>query len=105
MLLVSRGPCQSQFISTFDSVYPPFLLRNDRTGSIESRSEKMNAFLKEEAHGRGINFIAHSMGGLDCRHLITHVKPKDYTPISLTSICTPHRGSPFMDWCMVSEFL
>ncbi|KAF4589933.1 hypothetical protein EYR38_009228 [Pleurotus pulmonarius] len=39
------------------------------------------------------------MGGLDCRHLITHIKPTEYTPLSLTSVSTPHRGSPFMDWC------
>ena len=45
--------------------------------------------------------MAHSMGGLDCRHLITHVQPSDYTPLSLTTISTPHRGSPFMDWCAV----
>ncbi|KIL67755.1 hypothetical protein M378DRAFT_177045 [Amanita muscaria Koide BX008] len=25
--------------------------------------------------------------------------PTDYTPLSLTTISTPHRGSPFMDWC------
>ena len=41
------------------------------------------------------------MGGLDCRHLISHIKPTDYTPLSLTTIATPHRGSPFMDWCRV----
>ncbi|PSR90289.1 hypothetical protein PHLCEN_2v4929 [Hermanssonia centrifuga] len=39
------------------------------------------------------------MGGLDCRHLITHLKPTEYTPVSLTTVATPHRGSPFMDWC------
>ncbi|KAH0586460.1 hypothetical protein H2248_007692 [Termitomyces sp. 'cryptogamus'] len=39
------------------------------------------------------------MGGLDCRHLITHIKPEVYAPLSLTTISTPHRGSPFMDWC------
>ncbi|GBE85094.1 Alpha/Beta hydrolase protein [Sparassis latifolia] len=69
------------------------------TGSIESRAKSMDHFLREKAHGRGINFMAHSMGGLDCRHLITHIKPTAYTPLSLTSIATPHRGSPFMDWC------
>lgn len=46
--------------------------------------------------------MAHSMGGLDCRHLITHVRPTEYVPLSLTSISTPHHGSPFMDWCAVS---
>jgi len=69
------------------------------TGSITSRAEQLNQFLQIKALGRGINFMAHSMGGLDCRHLITHIEPVDYTPLSLTTIATPHRGSPFMDWC------
>ncbi|EED82324.1 candidate lipase [Postia placenta Mad-698-R] len=59
----------------------------------------MDRILSRKAPGRGINFMAHSMGGLDCRHLITHIKPAEYTPLSLTTIATPHRGSPFMDWC------
>ncbi|KAJ6610459.1 Alpha/Beta hydrolase protein [Mycena sp. CBHHK59/15] len=69
------------------------------TGSIASRSEAMDRQLQVKARGRGINFLAHSMGGLDCRHLISHIKPTEYVPLSLTSISTPHRGSPFMDWC------
>ena len=69
------------------------------TGSIASRAEQLDRFLQIKAFGRGINFMAHSMGGLDCRYLITHLKPADYTPLSLTTIATPHRGSPFMDWC------
>jgi triacylglycerol lipase len=71
------------------------------TGSITSRAEQLDRFLQVKALGRGINFMAHSMGGLDCRHLITHLKPVEYTPLSLTTIATPHRGSPFMDWCKV----
>ncbi|KAF7319389.1 Ubiquitin-related modifier 1 [Mycena chlorophos] len=69
------------------------------TGSIESRAEVLHMQLESKARGRGINFLAHSMGGLDCRHLITHIKPSEYVPLSLTSVSTPHRGSPFMDWC------
>ncbi|KAG2034550.1 Alpha/Beta hydrolase protein [Suillus americanus] len=69
------------------------------TGSIASRAENLDRLLQEKARGRGVNFMAHSMGGLDCRHLITHVQPNEYTPLSLTTISTPHRGSPFMDWC------
>ena len=97
-----------------------------RTGSITSRSVGLDRVLREKARGRGINFMAHSMGGLDCtvytltivgttnylfflffwsgRHLISHLKPTEYTPLSLTAICTPHRGSPFMDWCAVCLF-
>ncbi|KAF7341981.1 Ubiquitin-related modifier 1 [Mycena venus] len=69
------------------------------TGSIVSRSETLDQQLQSKARGRGVNFLAHSMGGLDCRHLISHIKPTEYVPLSLTSISTPHRGSPFMDWC------
>ncbi|KAJ7135453.1 Alpha/Beta hydrolase protein [Mycena crocata] len=69
------------------------------TGSIVSRSEALDQQLQSKARGRGFNFLAHSMGGLDCRHLISHIKPTEYVPLSLTSISTPHRGSPFMDWC------
>ncbi|KAG6820623.1 hypothetical protein H0H93_014226 [Arthromyces matolae] len=69
------------------------------TGSIVSRAEILDRQLQHKATGRGINFLAHSMGGLDCRHLISHIKPEVYAPLSLTTISTPHRGSPFMDWC------
>ena len=73
-----------------------------RTGSIASRSESLDRLLQDRVVGRGVNFMAHSMGGLDCRHLISHIKPTNYTPLSLTTVGTPHRGSPFMDWCTAS---
>ncbi|KAF8558267.1 alpha/beta-hydrolase [Imleria badia] len=69
------------------------------TGSIASRAESLDRILQQRARGRGINLMAHSMGGLDGRHLISHIRPTEYVPLSLTSISTPHRGSPFMDWC------
>jgi triacylglycerol lipase len=48
-----------------------------------------------------VNVMAHSMGGLDCRDLISKVRPEEDTPLSVTTILTPHHGSPFMDWCAV----
>ncbi|TRM62145.1 Alpha/Beta hydrolase protein [Schizophyllum amplum] len=69
------------------------------TGSISSRAEALHLQLKDKVRGRGLNLLAHSMGGLDARHLISHIKPKEYSPLSLMSVSTPHRGSPFMDWC------
>ncbi|CAG8691436.1 6021_t:CDS:2, partial [Racocetra fulgida] len=38
-------------------------------------------------------------GGLDCRCLIAHFPTEKYVVRTLTTIATPHRGSPFMDWC------
>ncbi|EOQ99319.1 hypothetical protein E3P92_03870 [Wallemia ichthyophaga] len=69
------------------------------TGSVKERAEAMDLQLKNSVRGKEINFLAHSMGGLDCRHLLTHIRPNEYKPRSLTTISTPHRGSPFMDWC------
>lgn len=80
----------------------PRLTGSSSTGSITSRAEDLDRALRDKAYGRAVNFMAHSMGGLDCRHLITHLKPTEYTPLSLTTVSTPHRGSPFMDWCTVS---
>lgn len=37
-------------------------------------------------------------GGLDCRYLISHIPDRPYKVNSLTTISTPHRGSPVMDW-------
>lgn len=74
------------------------------TGAIADRAKALHKFLcSEEAgiKGKQVNFIGHSMGGLDARYLISILKPapEQYTPISLTTLSTPHRGSPFMDWC------
>ncbi|KAI9505737.1 Alpha/Beta hydrolase protein, partial [Coemansia spiralis] len=53
----------------------------------------------EKIGAKKINILGHSMGGLDARYLITHIRSKNYSVESLTTVCTPHRGSPFMDWC------
>jgi triacylglycerol lipase len=44
-----------------------------------------------------INIIAHSMGGLDARHLITHLGMSAQIR-TLTTIATPHHGTYLADW-------
>lgn len=44
-----------------------------------------------------VMIIAHSMGGLDARHMITHLG-FGRRVIALATIATPHRGSSFADW-------
>jgi triacylglycerol lipase len=44
-----------------------------------------------------VNLIAHSMGGLDARYLITHLGMAEHVR-SLTTIATPHRGTWLADW-------
>lgn len=74
------------------------------TGAIADRARALHTYLTSPDAGiRGapLNFVGHSMGGLDARYLISVIKPapEEYIPISLTTVNTPHRGSPFMDWC------
>ncbi|CEP19299.1 hypothetical protein [Parasitella parasitica] len=68
------------------------------TGSIWDRAHTLHSILKSILDGKDVNFIAHSMGGLDCRYLISHIADRPYKINSLTTISTPHRGSPVMDW-------
>ncbi len=55
----------------------------------------------DQTHKEKINIIAHSMGGLDARHMLFNDRDngKIHERIaSLTTISTPHEGSQFADW-------
>ncbi|KAI9255488.1 Alpha/Beta hydrolase protein [Sporodiniella umbellata] len=67
-------------------------------GSISERSQALHRMLSYILTGKNVNFVAHSMGGLDCRHLLANYRSRPYNVQSLTTISTPHRGSPVMDW-------
>ena len=69
------------------------------SGTIEERAAKLGADIAAKANGKSVNIIAHSMGGLDARYMISRLKPSDVTVLSLTTIATPHRGSSFADFC------
>ena len=75
-----------------------YIARVPAVGNIEERAYHLSQFLEQNLRGRDVNLIAHSMGGLDARFLITHMPSKEFTIRSLTTISTPHRGSPVMDW-------
>ncbi|KAI8098948.1 Alpha/Beta hydrolase protein [Halteromyces radiatus] len=72
--------------------------RVPRTGSIWERAQVLHTFINSVLQDQQVNFIAHSMGGLDCRYLLSHIHDRSYIPLSLTTVSTPHRGSPVMDW-------
>ncbi|ORX47754.1 alpha/beta-hydrolase [Hesseltinella vesiculosa] len=69
-----------------------------RTGSIKARAKALHSFLNLAIQNQPVNFIAHSMGGLDCRYLLSHLHDRSYKPLSLTTVSTPHRGSPLTNW-------
>jgi triacylglycerol lipase len=74
------------------------ICRVPATGSIMERAEVLHNTIKERFPGRTVNLIAHSMGGLDCRYLASQIRPTEFDICSLTTISTPHRGSPFADY-------
>ncbi|KAI0108165.1 putative triacylglycerol lipase [Daldinia grandis] len=68
------------------------------SGSIEQRAEKLAHSIADVARDKSVNIIAHSMGGLDARYMISHLQPKNVDVKSLVTVATPHRGSAFADY-------
>ncbi|ORX56964.1 alpha/beta-hydrolase [Hesseltinella vesiculosa] len=69
-----------------------------KTESISKRAYTLHSVLSSLTSHRQINLVAHSMGGLDCRYLLSHIKQRSYRVNSLSTICTPHRGSSLTNW-------
>ena len=66
----------------------------------EDLKENVLSVLKKEDCEK-VNIIAHSMGGLDARHMLFNDRNSDKIHdhiSSVTTISTPHNGSPFADW-------
>ncbi|KAK3844585.1 MAG: Alpha/Beta hydrolase protein, partial [Linnemannia gamsii] len=73
---------------------PPF-------AGIQHRAKALRDYIERTVpHGSELNLIGHSMGGLDCRYLISHLQSPHFKVRSLTTLGTPHRGSPFADYVM-----
>ena len=68
------------------------------SASIEQRAAKLARDIEEKGDGQSVNVIAHSMGGLDARYMISQLKPANVEVLSLTTIASPHRGSSFADY-------
>ena len=71
---------------------------------VDTRAKDLKRNILEilaETKAEKVNIIAHSMGGLDARHMLfaarTESKIHEHVA-SLTTISTPHKGSPFADW-------
>ncbi|GME78831.1 unnamed protein product [Ambrosiozyma monospora] len=87
---------------------PPF-------ATIETRAQELNKFITKNLYKIKpneidsetetdkpikINLIAHSMGGLDCRFLISKLEKHGYEVASLTTISSPHRGTYAADFAL-----
>ena len=87
-----------------DRGHPVIVSRVHPTAGIATRARQLKETILRQldilgrARGRVI-IIGHSMGGLDARYLISKLGMEDRVEAVL-SVSTPHRGSPYADWCV-----
>jgi triacylglycerol lipase len=84
-----------------DAGYPAFVSTVHPTAGIEKRARQLQQWILSivpRFHGKRAVLIAHSMGGLDARYMLSHLGMAEHID-SLLTISTPHRGSPYADWC------
>jgi triacylglycerol lipase len=70
-----------------------------KTRSVAHRADELKKFIGDTFTNERVHIIAHSMGGLDARYMITRLGMHDRVR-SLTTVGTPHRGSTFADWAL-----
>lgn len=67
------------------------------TAGIVDRARQLKDFIQKESPGEPVHLIAHSMGGLDARWMISQLDMAQRV-LTLTTLGTPHRGTAFADW-------
>jgi triacylglycerol lipase len=76
---------------------PPLL---DPSGRVSERAGDLKRYLENPANvevfGKRVHVVAHSMGGLDARYMISKLAMAERV-LSLTTIGTPHHGSAIAD--------
>ncbi len=67
-------------------------------GSVAERAEDLKNYLQSnsEVLDKKVHIVAHSMGGLDARFMISKLEMAERV-LSLTTIGTPHHGTPIAD--------
>jgi len=69
------------------------------TGGVAQRAKDLRKFIEREVPHEAVHILAHSMGGLDARYMISKLGMADRV-LTLTTLGTPHRGSSFADWAI-----
>jgi triacylglycerol lipase len=71
-------------------------------GTVEARARALARLIRNASPDEPVHVIAHSMGGLDARHMISHLGMHERVT-SLVTLGAPHRGSPVAD--RVSDYV
>lgn len=67
------------------------------TQGVEARAGELKRYILKNVPTGPVHLIGHSMGGLDSRFMISRLGMARRVR-SLTTVGTPHRGSPVADW-------
>jgi triacylglycerol lipase len=85
--------------------HPLIVSRVHPTGPIRMRAMQLKKTIREEGRKLGVKdravIVAHSMGGLDARYMIAKLGMAEHVA-ALVTVSTPHRGSPYADWCLAN---
>jgi len=73
------------------------LARLAMTAGVAQRAAELKAIIDRESPTEPVHLLAHSMGGLDSRYLISRLGMA-HRVLTLATLGAPHRGSPFADW-------
>ncbi|MGA2232955.1 MAG: alpha/beta fold hydrolase [Tepidisphaeraceae bacterium] len=84
--------------------YPVIIPTVHPTAGVITRARQLKAVIlarlnEMNRRSEKVVIIAHSLGGLDARYMISHLAMADQIK-ALVTISTPHRGSPIADWCV-----
>lgn len=74
----------------------------DGFGTIESNAAQLKDYILEvleKENADKVNLVAHSKGGLDSKYMLRSLGMEDKVA-SLTTLCTPHRGSPIASYIL-----
>lgn len=103
------GPLRRAYFSRIDRAiadrgHPVILSQVHPTAAIATRARQLKRTILDRLESLGrrddrVIVVAHSMGGLDARYMISKLGMDDRVA-ALITITTPHRGSPYADWCV-----
>jgi triacylglycerol lipase len=67
------------------------------TAGVAQRAQELKDYINRLSPDEPVHLIAHSMGGLDARYMISCLDMAQRV-LTLTTLGTPHRGTSFADW-------
>jgi triacylglycerol lipase len=99
-----RFPCFRGIDSALAALGHPVVVTHvSPWATVATRARQLKSqilkFQKRTGNDQPLIILAHSMGGLDARHMLAHLAMADKVK-ALVTISTPHRGSPYADWML-----